>query len=217
MSKLIGVLGGTFDPVHYGHLRPALEVMQQAGLDEVRFLPNRQPPHRTRPWLDADTRKKLIQLAIADEPGFVLDERELRRDGPSFMVDTLADLRCDFPDAALCLLLGSDAFAGFTQWKEWQAILGLCHIIVMTRPGAELTSLPAQPAAVAACISHDAHSLRNGLHGVILLQSVTQLDISASRIRECMQQGLSTRYLLPDSIIDFLGQHREGEACNLKN
>lgn len=217
MSKLIGILGGTFDPIHYGHLRPALEVMEQVGLDEVRFLPNCQPPHREQPWLAAATRKKLVQLAIADEPRFVLDERELNRDGPSFMVDTLADLRCDFPEATLCLLMGSDAFAGFTHWKEWQAILGLCHIIVMTRPGVELANLHSQPAPIPMCISHDARMLRNGPYGLILLQSVTPLDISASRIREYLRQGLSIRYLLPDSIIDFLGQHLKGEACNLKS
>lgn len=217
MSKLIGILGGTFDPVHYGHLRPALEVMEEAGLDEVRFLPNHQPPHREQPWLASATRKQLVQLAITDESRFVLDERELNRDGPSFMVDTLADLRCDFPEATLCLLMGSDAFAGFTHWKEWQAILGLCHLIVMTRPGFELASLPSQPLQISACISHDAHALRNSPHGLILLQSVTPLDISASRIRQCLRQGLSIRYLVPDSVIRFLNQHLEGEACNLKS
>jgi len=217
MAKLIGILGGTFDPIHYGHLRPALEVMEQVELDEVRFLPNRQPPHREQPWLDVATRKKLVQLAIADESRFVLDERELNRDGPSYMVDTLADLRCDFPEATLCLLMGSDAFAGFTHWKEWQAILGLCHIIVMTRPGVELANMHSQPVPTSACISHDARLLRNSPHGLILLQSVTPLDISASRIRECMRQGLSIRYLLPDSIYQYLGQHLKGEACNLKS
>jgi nicotinate-nucleotide adenylyltransferase len=216
MSKLIGILGGTFDPVHYGHLRPALEVVEQLGLDEVRFLPNRLPPHRPQPWLDETTRKHLVQLAIADEPRFVLDERELNRDGPSYMVDTLADLRCDFPQATLCLLMGSDAFTGFTHWKEWQAILGLCHIIVMTRPGAELANLTTQPSPIPACISHDVRSLHNSPHGLILLQSVTALDISASQIRQCLHHGLSIRYLLPDSIIEYLDQHLEGEACTLK-
>lgn len=216
MSKLIGILGGTFDPIHYGHLRSALDVMQDVGLDEVRFVPNNLPPHREQPWLDADTRKRLVQMAIADEPRFVLDERELQRDGPSFMVDTLADLRCDFPQATLCLLMGTDAFAGFTQWKDWQAILGLCHIIVMTRPGVELANLHSQPAPISTCICYDARLLRNSPHGLILLQSVTPLAISASQIRECLQHGLSVRYLLPDSIYQFLGQHLEGVACNLK-
>ena len=211
MSKLIGILGGTFDPIHYGHLRPALEVVQQLGLDEVRFLPNRLPPHRTQPKLDAKTRKRLVQLAIADEPRFVLDERELLRDGPSFMVDTLADMRRDFPGATLCLLMGSDAFTGFTQWHQWQAILGLCHIIVMTRPGVELANLHSQPPPIPACITHDARSLRHSPNGLILIQSVTLLDISASLIRECLRQGLSVRYLVPDSIIHYLGQNLEGQ------
>lgn len=206
MSKLLGIFGGTFDPIHFGHLRPALEILQQTGLNEIRFLPNSQPPHRNPPWLDAATRKHLVELAIADQAELVVDARELRRDGPSYMVDTLADLRCDFADATLCLLLGSDAFAGFTQWHEWQAILGLCHIIVMTRPRLELATLHNQPPTITARISHDAHALRNSSHGLILLQSVTALDISASQIRQNLQQGLSIRYLVPESI----RQHLEG-------
>ena len=206
MNDLIGIFGGTFDPIHYGHLRPALEVMQQAGLEQVRFLPNARPPHRAPPWLDAATRKHLIQLAIAEQPGFVLDDRELQRDGPSYMVDTLADLQHDFAGKSLCLMVGSDAFAGFTQWQQWQAILDLCHIIVMTRPGVELAALHNQPPMIASRICSDAGSLLNSPHGLILLQSVTALDISSSRIRESLRQGLSIRYLLPESI----RQHLEG-------
>ena len=120
---MIGILGGTFDPVHFGHLRPALEVMQALALEEIRFIPNRLPPHREPPWLDADTRRRLLQIAIAQTPGFVLDERELQRDGPSYMVDTLQSLRVDFPDSALCLVIGMDAFAGLPRWHRWQEIL----------------------------------------------------------------------------------------------
>jgi nicotinate-nucleotide adenylyltransferase len=206
MHNLVGIFGGTFDPIHFGHLRPALDIMQQVGLQQVRFLPNARPPHRAQPWLDAATRKHLVQMAIADQPGFVLDDRELRREGPSYMADTLADLQAELPDATLCLLLGCDAFAGFTQWHKWQAILGLCHIIVMTRPGVELAALPAQPSMITSRICQDVAALANSSHGLILLQSVTALDISSSRIRENLRQGLSIRYLLPESI----RQHLEG-------
>ena len=206
MNNLIGIFGGTFDPIHFGHLRSALEVMQQAGLDQVRFLPNARPPHRAQPWLDTTTRQHLVQLAMTDQPGFVLDDRELRRDGPSYMVDTLADLKSEFAGASLCLMLGSDAFAGFTQWQHWQAILDLCHIIVMTRPGVELAVLHNQPPMITSRICPDADSLLNSPQGLILLQSVTALDISSSRIRESLRQGLSIRYLLPESI----RQHLEG-------
>jgi len=208
MSKHIGILGGTFDPVHYGHLRPALDVLQQVGLDEIRFVPNNLPPHRQQPWLDADTRKRLVKLAIAEVPQFVLDERELQRAGPSFMVDTLRELRRDFPHDHLYLLMGADAFTGFTTWHEWQAILGLCHLIVMTRPGAELVSIQSQPDLIQSRIVHDARALVGSATGQILIQSVTALDISASHIRESLRQGRSIRFLLPEPIRAYLeGQH----------
>jgi len=195
---MIGILGGTFDPVHFGHLRPALEVMQAAGLDHVRFLPNRIPPHRETPWLDVANRLELLKTAIDDQPGFVLDERELHRQGRSYMVDTLESLRIDFPAHPVCLILGMDAFLGLQQWHQWQQIPQLCHLIVTTRPGfaqddAFVQGLPFVPAREAAELSEVAA-------GRILLQSVTQLDISASRIREMLAKGLSVRYLLPDEV-----------------
>ena len=195
---MIGILGGTFDPVHFGHLRPALEVMQLLALEQVRFLPNSIPPHRETPWLDVDNRLQLLKLAIDDEPGFVLDERELHRAGHSYMVDTLASLRNDFPAQPLCLIVGMDAFLGLKQWHQWQRIPGLCHLVVTTRPGFELEAsyieaLPAEQVTTAAELSATAA-------GGILLQSVTQLDISASRIRQMLVQGQSVRYLLPDRV-----------------
>jgi nicotinate-nucleotide adenylyltransferase len=195
---MIGILGGTFDPVHFGHLRPALEVMQAAGLDHVRFLPNRIPPHRETPWLDVDKRLELLQTAIDDQPGFVLDERELHRKGQSYMVDTLASLQVDFPAHPVCLILGMDAFLGLQQWHQWQRMPQLCHLIVTTRPGfvideAFVQQLPFGVADTAAELATEAA-------GRILLQSVTQLDISASRIREMLSRGLSARYLLPDEV-----------------
>jgi len=205
MSKLIGILGGTFDPIHYGHLRPALDIMQQVGLDEVRFIPNRTPPHRDAPVLNDQQRAELVQLAIADTAGFVLDDRELQRTGPSYMVDTLQSLQNDFPDDTLCLILGMDAFNGLPQWHRWQSILELCHLIVTTRPGATLPDF-ASVAPIASCLSDLPQSLLQRPVGQILLQSVTQLDISASQIRRYLSTGQSTQYLLPETVRDKLEQ-----------
>ena len=199
---MIGILGGTFDPVHFGHLRPALEVMQAVGLEQVRFMPNRIPPHRETPWLDVDKRLELLGTAIDDQPGFVLDRRELDRPGRSYMVDTLESLRADFPAQALCLILGMDALLGLKQWHQWQRLPGLCHIIATTRPGTtwderQIRELPFEPVpAVGGLTDVD--------QGRFLLQSVTQLDISASRIRELLSKGQSVRYLLPDEVNDKL-------------
>ena len=195
---MIGILGGTFDPVHFGHLRPALEVMQALELEQVRFLPNRIPPHRETPWLDVAHRLELLQTAIEDQDGFVLDERELDREGRSYMVDTLDSLRRDFPAQPLCLILGMDAFLGLRQWHEWQRLPGLCHIIVTARPGFEMTEafareLPFSPAeSTAECQAVGS--------GRFLIQSVTQLDISSSDIRALLAKGQSVRYLLPDRV-----------------
>jgi len=205
MTKLIGILGGTFDPIHFGHLRPALDIMQQAGLDEVRFIPNRTPPHREPPVLSNQQRAELVQLAINDTPGFVLDERELQREGPSYMVDTLQSLKGEFPDNTLCLIMGMDAFNELPQWHRWQAILELCHIIVSTRPGVKLADFASQM-PVSSCLSDEPQSLLQRPAGQILLQSVTQLDISASQIRSYLSCGQSTQYLLPETVRDKLEQ-----------
>ncbi|MDH5734893.1 MAG: nicotinate-nucleotide adenylyltransferase [Gammaproteobacteria bacterium] len=204
MARLLGILGGTFDPIHFGHLRPAYEMMQSVGLEQVRFLPNRVPPHRQQPWLDAKTRRQLIELAIADLDGFVLDDRELKRDGPSYMVDTLADLKHDFPEHQLCLMMGMDAFAGFIQWHRWQDILNLCHLIVATRPGIVKPDFAEYRDEIESRFCAKPEALVEGQSGQILLQSVTLLDISASQIRQILSAGSSIRYLVPESIRERL-------------
>lgn len=205
MHSLIGILGGTFDPVHYGHLRPALEVMQQAQLQQLRFVPNRFPPHRETPLLSDQQRAELVALAIADTPGFVLDRRELQRPGPSYMVDTLSSLKAEFAKDALCLVMGMDAFHGLLQWHQWQRLFELCHLIVTTRPGSVLPAF-SREADMARRISDDAGCLQQGTQGQILLQSVTQLDISASLIRQQLSQQQSIRFLLPEVVREKLEQ-----------
>ena len=168
-------------------------------MEQVRFLPNSIPPHREQPWLDSSARKSLLEIALQDMPGFELDCRELERDGKSYMVDTLASLHEDFPDFHLCLILGMDAFAGLHQWHQWQRILEQCHIIVTGRPGFDWPSTP-EIQALEACCTSDVNELKQAEAGRILLQSVTQLDISASEIRKQLQAGLDIRYLLPEAV-----------------
>jgi len=173
--------------------------MQALDLEQVRFLPNNVPPHREQPWLDVSTRKQLLEIAVQGMPGFELDCRELEREGKSYMVDTLASLHDDFPDHHLCLILGMDAFAGLHQWHQWQRILEQCHIVVTSRPGFDWPSAP-ELKALQACRTSDVNELKQETAGRILLQSVTQLDISASEIRKQLQAGLDIRYLLPEAV-----------------
>ena len=196
---MIGILGGTFDPVHYGHLKPAMDVKQALGMEQVRFLPNRLPPHRQSPWLSVEQRRKLLQIAIDPLPGFVMDTRELDRPGKSFMVDTLISLREDFPQTSLCLILGMDAFAGLPQWHQWQKILDLCHLVVTERPGFSWPTNPEFQVLEASLVT-DPEALKKADAGGILLQSASQLDVSSSDIRQRFQTGQTIRDLVPEAV-----------------
>ena len=131
----MGVFGGTFDPIHYGHLRTAFELMEAVHLSEVRFLPAGTPPHRETPEASAQERLAMVAAAIGGQPGFIVDDRELRREGPSYSVDTLLDLRAEFAHRSICLIVGMDAFLGLPQWYHWREILQLAHVVVAHRPG----------------------------------------------------------------------------------
>ena len=206
MSRLIGILGGTFDPIHYGHLRPAYEVLCRTGLSQLRFIPNQQPPHREMPQLNAQLRCELIEMAIKTVPEFVLDKREIQRAGASYMVDTLESLRLDFAKDTLCLIMGLDAFKAFQSWHRWQDILNLSHLIVTTRPGYQWHEMLLDD-ELQSRMTHQADDLARSQQGRILLQSVTQLDISSSQIREALRKGQGTHFLLPDTIREKLEQH----------
>ena len=131
----IGIFGGTFDPIHYGHLRTALELQEMLDLASVHFVPAATPPHRETPMTDGKVRMRLVKAAIRGEKGFVADDRELRRAGPSYTIDTLASFRAEFPRRSLCLLLGMDAFLGLPAWHRWRELLDLAHVVVAHRPG----------------------------------------------------------------------------------
>jgi len=201
---MIGIYGGTFDPVHFGHLRPALEVQEALGLKEVRFVPAGQPPHRDMPYATAAQRLAMLRAAIDDQPGFVVDEREVQRAGPSYMVDTLASLRAELGAQPLCLILGYDAFLGLASWHQWPRLLELAHLVITHRPGwnnddldAVLQDLITQHAKTAAQLSQTPA-------GGVTLVEVTQLDISATRIREQLRAGQDIRYLLPEVVYEMI-------------
>jgi nicotinate-nucleotide adenylyltransferase len=202
---MIGIYGGTFDPVHYGHLRTALEVQEAAGLDEVRFIPCREPPHRQAPEASPEQRLNMLELALSNgEPGFRLDTRELDRPGPSYMVDTLASLRREIGSRPLCLIVGLDAFHGLPSWHRWRELFDLAHVIVMRRSGSEAGFSEQLAPLIRERMSGEAGRLKDKAAGAILLVDVTQLDISATRIRDALKSGKSPRYLTPDPVLDFI-------------
>ena len=146
MAKALGILGGTFDPIHYGHLRPAQEVLRALDLAEIRVIPAANPPHRRPPVATPEQRLRMVELAVAGVPGFTVDDREFRRGGPSYTVLTLESLRSEFGERPLCLLMGLDAFEGIETWHQWQRLPELAHFIVMTRPGWEFPAGERLPA-----------------------------------------------------------------------
>lgn len=199
---MIGILGGTFDPVHFGHLRPALEVAQVLKLDEVRFIPCGKPPHREQPVASALQRLAMLRAAIADHAVFKVDDRELKRDGPSYMVDTLASLQSDFRGQTLCLILGWDAFVHLESWHQWQRLFEMAHIVVTHRPGWSMQQVDKQSelGRLVEQKTVTADKLSGKRAGYITFIPVTQLDISSTKIRQQLQQGNSVRYLLPGNV-----------------
>ena len=204
----IGIFGGTFDPIHMGHLRMALELKQQLGLDEMRLLPSHQPPHRDAPKVSSAQRAEMLRIALQDCPELQFDERELRRNKPSYTYDTLQELRSELGDAvSLVLCMGVDAFAGLASWYRWQELIQLAHIVVVARPGWDI----ANGAGVRDLLnthSSDIDALSRAAFGSIVLHSPRLLEISATEIRAQIQSGQSAQFLMPDGVWEYIKINR---------
>ena len=210
-SRPIGVFGGTFDPIHFGHLRLAEEMAEAIGLERVLIIPAGQPPHRGAPRTAAVHRLEMVRRAIAGNPRFELDAREVESPHPSYTVDTLTALRAELGDRRpLWLLLGADAFLGLPTWHEWRRLFDLAHIAVAQRPGARLLQSDAMrdPLKSEALPRQVADGSAAAPAGSVLLRAMTPLDISATAIRELLARRRSARYLLPDAVIDYIHQQK---------
>ncbi len=196
----VGIFGGTFDPIHYGHLRTAFELMEALELAEVRFTPAANPPHRGQPQADADLRVAMVQAAVAEQPGFLVDDRELRREGPSYSVETLASLRAEFADHSLCLIIGMDAFLGLPKWYRWKEILNLAHIIVAHRPGWRVPDTGPLHDLVRSQGTARSRDLHRAVAGRLYVRAVTQLEISSTDLRALIAAGHDPKFLMPDPV-----------------
>jgi len=214
----LGILGGTFDPLHYGHLRLAEEACQALGLCGVRWIPAGLPPHRAAPAASAQDRLAMVRLGIAANPLFSLDDSEVLSSQPSYSVPTLQRLRSQLGvQRPLVLLLGVDAFLGLTGWHRWRELFDLAHLAVATRPGYELAAdqledVLAEEFRQRQC--HAAAALAAVPAGRILTFRITALDISATVLRVLCKaggsghSGASGRYLLPDSVLEYISTHK---------
>lgn len=209
MTKLlqpIGLFGGTFDPIHFGHLRTALELVQALDLEEVRLIPCYQPVHRKLPIATPEQRLAMVECAIANESSLKVDTCEIQRKGPSYTVDTLEMLRKKYPHTPFALIIGIDALLGFPSWHRWEDILKLAHLVVVHRPNYQLPNT----GLVADLLKQRlkaASAIHQTLAGSIILHPVTPLEISATDIRKQIATGKNPRYLLPKSVYDYIKKH----------
>lgn len=206
-----GILGGTFNPIHFGHLRMAQELAEALNFNDVRFIPSSNPPHKPPPMVTADHRAEMVKLAIADNPLFAFDDRELRRtdatNTPSYTIDTLESLRAEMGEkVSLVLIMGSDAFTKFDTWHRWQEIIGLCHIALVQRPDKR----PGEPLEKSLeTFLHNHYTehfddLHESNAGFVTMQGITPLEISSTAIRNTLQHKHSARYLTPQSVLNFI-------------
>ena len=205
MTRLTAIFGGTFDPVHLGHLRVALEVSEALDAD-VRLLPAPVPPHRPQPLASAEQRMAMLALGLAGCSRLHADDRELRRDGPSYSVDTLAELRAELGvDAPLVLCVGADAFAGFATWHRYEDLFELAHVLVLTRPGAaDRVAWPEILRAQAVARRAALAQLPESPAGCIAELAVTPLAISATAVRTLIAAGRDPRFLVPDAVAEYI-------------
>lgn len=207
LKQAMGILGGTFDPIHFGHLRTALELLQSLSLAHVRLLPCYQPVHRKQPSASPEDRLAMVQAAIHHTSGLVVDTTEIDRKGPSYTIDTLNHLRTENPHTPFCLIMGIDALLGFPSWHQWQSILELAHLVIAHRPLYHLPQTGVVATLLKERLTHDKKTLHESLAGRILLHPVTALDISATDIRKQIAQGKSPQFLLPDAVAEYIKTH----------
>ena len=206
---MIGILGGTFDPIHYGHLRPAQEIQRALALEQVRVVPAGDPPHRVRPLASANQRLRMVELALVEFPGFIVDDREIRRPGPSYTVLTLDSLRTEFGERPLCLIMGIDTFLDLETWHQWQRLSGLTHFLVMKRPGWPTPRIDDGnlPAWAYKRVVSDPGDLAGASAGKVLFHTVTPQDISGSNVRAAIARGDSVQAWLPPAVWDYIHAH----------
>jgi len=203
---VLAIFGGTFDPIHIGHLRAAMELHARLALEKIVLVPCGEPAHRGPPGADAEHRLGMCRTASEDLPYLAVDDCEIRRPGPSYMVDTLADFRGRFPAHSLCLVLGSDAFSGLDRWHQPHRLTELAHLLVINRPGVDLKAPASWGKLRPTAASH--RGLTASLAGGVFRIDLPQLDISASRLRESLRCGADTRWLLPGAVARYIDEQR---------
>jgi nicotinate-nucleotide adenylyltransferase len=203
----IAVFGGTFDPVHYGHLRAAAEVAERLGVSDFRLVPAGQPPHREGTWAESRHRLAMLELALAPHADLSVDEREVQREGPSYMAETLASIRRECGELPVLLCLGQDAANDLDRWHDWRRLLALAHLVVMTRPDSEPQYSDALAEHLDGRFVDSPDDLMDEAAGRICSVNVTRLAISSTDIRRQLADGGNPRFLLPSTVLAYIRKH----------
>ena len=203
-TEPLALFGGTFDPVHYAHLRCADETGEKLGLETIYLLPAGCPPHRAKPQASNKQRLEMLQLALAEFPRLRIDPRELYREGPSYMVDTLQELRLEFPLRPLLMIVGQDAANYLQTWHRWQTLFDLAHIVILTRPGEAAKYQPQLARQMEQRRQTDMQAMISTAAGGVWDLEVTAIDISATMIKRMVHLGRSPRAMLPLPVLDYI-------------
>lgn len=208
VASKIALLGGTFNPIHIGHLRSAIDVIELLALDELRLIPNALPPHREQPNVSPQQRLEMVRLATTKVPKLVVDDRELRRNKPSYTIDTLLSIHAELTaEDQLFFIMGWDAFCGLPTWYRWQELLTHCHIIVLQRPYLSVKIPKELQSFLAGKVVTDAACFTR-LNGQVLFLQQTVLDISSTHIRQALAQSKSVQFLVADKVLDYINEHK---------
>jgi nicotinate-nucleotide adenylyltransferase len=207
---MIGILGGTFNPIHNGHLHFADRLQQTLAFEAIRFMPAAIPALKYAPIVSAEQRTDMVRLAIADHPKFQIDTRELERAGPSYSIDSLTSLRKELGDkVSICWLIGSDAFAKLNTWHRWNELLNHCHFVVVKRPlSEELNWNTEVELLLETHQTNDANTLKTSASGKVLIQEIEALDISSTQIRQHIASKTNVSDVMPSSVIKYIQQHQ---------
>ena len=203
----IGLFGGTFDPIHFGHLKIAEELIDALDLQNMQFIPNKHPMHRDKPVASAKHRLAMTRIATAHYPKFIVNDVEIKRPGPTYTIDTITTIREQIPKQPLCLILGEDVFASMNQWHDWEKIPNLVHLIIIHRLGVPLPYNPWMRALLDERETHDIHSLTNKPGGEILQYEMEPLTLSATTVREKFKAGEDVSREVPQEVLRYIKQH----------
>ncbi len=202
--KPVAILGGTFNPVHHGHLRTAIEIKESLDLAAVHMIPLFAPPHRDPPSVSADLRLVMLEAATKDEDGLIANDREIRRGGISYTVETLRELREELGSTPLCMIVGTDAFAHLHNWRDWEELIELAHIVVVHRPGSDCPKDVPANELLQKVETDKIKDLHDSPSGRFISISIPMLEISSTQIRSILHNGQNPKYLLPESVLKII-------------